>query len=159
MDRAKAEEDPSYKQLIPYVLFRYKGQYLSYTRGASGGESRLHAKMSLGIGGHINPIDNKEGQRDHATYMAGVAREIEEEISLQGPIEHQIVGLLNDDSNEVGKVHLGVIHLVELHSEEISPGEAAISNLTFHSKETLQGALYDQLESWSQYCAKHLDYL
>ena len=59
MDRGEAEDDPSHKQLIPYALFHYKGKFLNYQRGKSGGEARLHAKRSLGIGGHINPVDTR----------------------------------------------------------------------------------------------------
>ena len=80
MDREAAEEDPSHKQLIPYALFRHGDRYLHYVRGKSGGESRLHALGSLGIGGHINPVDERTDPLGKATYLAGVEREIEEEL-------------------------------------------------------------------------------
>ncbi len=157
LDRAEAEQDPSHKQLIPYAIFRHKGRYLCYQRGKSGGEARLHAKRSLGIGGHINPVDSRSGNLGMDTYMAGVEREIREELEIEGGFTQSIVALLNDDSNEVGKVHLGVVHLVELESDQVRAAEDAIADLRFFSKEELQGSMRDSLESWSQFCADMLD--
>ncbi len=157
MDRGLAENDPTHKQLIPYAIFRHGSRYLCYQRGKAGGESRLHAKRSLGIGGHINPIDTREGNRGLDTYMAGVEREIREELNIQGGFQQKIVALLNDDANEVGKVHLGVVHLVELESDEVSSAEDSIADLQFFSKEELQGQMNSSLESWSQFCVEILD--
>ena len=131
MDRETAEDDPSHKQIIPYSLFRYRGSYLHYIRGKAGGESRLHAQGSLGIGGHINPVDERADPLGRATYMAGVAREIDEELALPSQPEQQIVALLNDDSNAVGRVHLGFVHLFDLESEEAQAREDALSELQF----------------------------
>jgi predicted NUDIX family phosphoesterase len=159
MDRAAAEDDPTHKQLIPYSLFRHEGRYLHYVRGKSGGESRLHALGSLGIGGHINPVDAREDHLGQATYMAGVTREIEEELILEGEHPHRVVALLNDDSNAVGQVHLGVVHLFELTSREVSAREDALSDLQFKTLEELRGPLYEQLESWTRFCVDALDEL
>lgn len=159
MDRAAAEDDPSHKQLIPYAIFRHGDCYLCYQRGKSGGEARLHAKRSLGIGGHINPIDEREGNRGLDTYMAGVEREIREELHIEGSFSQSIVALLNDDGNEVGKVHLGVVHLVELESDQVRAAEDSIADLRFFTKEELQGEMRENLESWSQFCADMLDSL
>ena len=157
MDREAAEEDPDHKQIIPYSLFRYQDRYLHYTRGKSGGESRLHAQGSLGIGGHINPVDERGDPLGHATYMAGVAREIDEELVLSTTPEQRIVALLNDDSNAVGRVHLGVVHLFELTDEEASAREDALCDLQFQSIMELKGSLYDSLESWSRFCVDALE--
>lgn len=162
MDRAAAEQDPSHKQLIPYCIFRVKGskgdRYLHYTRGKSGGESRLHASGSLGIGGHINPVDQREdGHLGVATYMAGVEREIEEELNLSGEHSNTIVALLNDDSNSVGEVHLGVVHMIDLESDNVSANEDAIANLSLLSLDELRGEYYPHLETWSQLCVDVLD--
>ncbi len=159
MDRASAEDDPTHKQLIPYSLFRHEGRYLHYVRGKSGGESRLHAMGSLGIGGHINPIDAREDHLGQATYMAGVTREIEEELILEGDHPHRVVALLNDDSNAVGQVHLGVVHLFELESDEVSAREDALADLQFKTVEELRGPLYERLESWTRFCVDALDEL
>ena len=157
MDREAAEEDPSFKQIIPYSIFRIGDHYLHYVRGKSGGESRLHAQGSLGIGGHINPVDERNDPLGHATYIAGVAREIDEEIILPSQPTQQIVALLNDDNNPVGRVHLGVVHLFELESREAQSREDALLDLQFKSSEELKGPLYDSLESWSRFCVDALD--
>lgn len=157
MDREAAEDDPGFKQIIPYSIFRFGNHYLHYVRGKSGGESRLHAQGSLGIGGHINPVDERSDPLGHATYIAGVAREIDEEIALPARPQQKIVALLNDDSNPVGRVHLGVVHLFELESMEAQAREDALSDLQFKSTEELQGPLYDLLESWSRFCVDALD--
>ncbi|HCQ39724.1 MAG: hypothetical protein CMP30_04015 [Roseibacillus sp.] len=157
MDREAAEDDPGFKQIIPYSIFRFGNHYLHYVRGKSGGESRLHAQGSLGIGGHINPVDERSDPLGHATYIAGVAREIDEEIALPARPQQKIVALLNDDSNPVGRVHLGVVHLFELESMEAQAREDALSDLQFKSTEELQGPLYDLLESWSRFCVDALN--
>ncbi len=159
MDRGTAEEDPTHKQLIPYALFRYKGKFLHYVRGKAGGEARLHAKGSMGIGGHINPVDMRDDALGMETYMAGVKREIDEELNIEGNYSHKVIAILNDDSNEVGKVHLGVVHLVELESDQVSSGEDAIADVKFSSVDELQNTIKPNLETWSQYCAEILDQL
>lgn len=148
MDRGEAENDPAHKQLIPYCLFRYQDQILHYVRGASGGESRLHAKGSIGIGGHINPIDEENGQ---STYEAAVQREIEEELIIEGTYTSQIVGLINDEENEVGKVHLGVVHLIDLETNKVTAGEDSQADLKFIPISELRTTYFEQLESWSQF--------
>ncbi|GAA5497448.1 hypothetical protein Rhal01_03644 [Rubritalea halochordaticola] len=153
MDRAEAEEDPTHKQLIPYALFRHNGKFINYMRSKSGGEARLHAKRSMGIGGHINPEDEREDHLGMETYLAGVEREINEELNIQGNYTQKIVALLNDDSNEVGKVHLGVVHLFELETNQVTSNEDAIADLKFNTIEELQGEMHENLESWSQICA------
>ncbi len=155
MDRAAAEEDPTHKQLIPYCVFKHGDKVLHYTRGKSGGENRLHALISVGVGGHINPVDTGEGRTGPAAYFAAVRREIEEELELPGGYEQKIVALLNDDTNPVGQVHLGVIHLVELPSPEAVAKEDALSELAFSSLEDLSGPLFGRLETWSQHCVTY----
>ncbi|MDP0492369.1 MAG: hypothetical protein Q7Q71_15080 [Verrucomicrobiota bacterium JB023] len=156
MDRAVAEEDPSHKQLIPYCLFHYQGALLHYTRGKSSGESRLHAKGSVGIGGHINPVDAGEEHLGEATYYAAVEREIAEELTIDGGHSNRIIGLINDDSNNVGKVHLGIVHLFDLDSADVSSNEDALANLAFQSRERLLGELLPHLETWSAHCVQAL---
>ena len=153
MDRGPAEDDPTHKQLIPYAIFHHNGKFLNYQRGKSGGEARLHAKRSLGIGGHINPIDTREDNLGTDTYMAGVEREIDEELNITGNYTQRTVAILNDDSNEVGKVHLGVVHLFELETDQITSNEDSIADLKFSTIVELQGDMYDSLETWSQFCA------
>ncbi len=156
MDRAAAEEDPSHKQLIPYCVFRCGNRILHYTRGKAGGESRLHAKISVGVGGHVNPIDTASGRVGSDAYHAAVTREIEEELDLPEEHEHRIIALLNDETNSVGKVHLGIVHLVDLKSDEVASREDALLDLRFSSLTDLNGPLFDRLETWSQFCIRHL---
>jgi predicted NUDIX family phosphoesterase len=156
MDRAKAEENPSFKQIIPYALFHHNGHYLHYTRGKSGGESRLHAQGSVGIGGHINPVDERADPLGRETYLAGVEREIDEELNIIGGHRNRIMALLNDDSNEVGKVHLGVVHIFDLDSNEVTSAEDSLANLSFQSAADLKGPLRPRLETWSQFCVDEL---
>lgn len=156
MDRAEAEEDPSHKQLIPYCIFRCGDRILHYTRGKAGGESRLHAKISVGVGGHVNPVDTGDGRTGASAYHAAVTREIEEELDLPEEHEHRIVALLNDESNPVGQVHLGIVHLVDLKSDAVSSREDALTDLAFTSLEELNGSEFDRLETWSQICIRHL---
>lgn len=156
MDREAAEMDPSHKQLIPYCIFRCGGRVLHYTRGKSGGESRLHAKISVGVGGHVNPVDTGGGKTGPDAYNAAVTREIEEELELPASHPHRIIALLNDDSNPVGEVHLGVVHLVELPTEAVTSREDALANLGFSALADLNGKYFDQLETWSQFCVRHL---
>ena len=156
MERAAAEDDPSHKQLIPYCIFRSGDRILHYTRGKSGGESRLHAKISVGVGGHVNPIDMGDGRTGPDAYHAAVTREIEEELDLPEEHAHRIIALLNDESNLVGQVHLGIVHLVELKSETVASREDALTDLGFSSLEDLNGDSFGRLETWSQFCIRHL---
>ena len=156
MDRAAAEEDPSHKQLIPYCIFRCGDRILHYTRGKSGGESRLHAKISVGVGGHVNPVDTGGGRTGPDAYHAAVTREIEEELDLPEEHEHHIIALLNDDSNPVGQVHLGIVHIVDLKSDAVASREDALTDLAFTPLAELNGPRFEQLETWSQFCIRHL---
>lgn len=158
LPRPSAEEDPSHKQIIPYLVLRHGDRVLCYTRGKSGGEARLHAKMSVGIGGHMNDGDTHATHFDRAAYLRAVERELHEELEIPGPYRQRAVALINDDSNEVGRVHLGVVHLVEVDSTDIRPREDAIRDLAFLTAAELQQER-DRLESWSQIVADALPQL
>jgi predicted NUDIX family phosphoesterase len=131
---------------------------LHYVRGKKAGEQRLVAKGSLGIGGHMNDTDEGLFTLDAEAYHAAVQREVGEELRLRSAYKDSVVALLNDDSNEVGKVHLGVVHVFELDSDNVEKGEAMITELQFLSREQLD-AKRDALESWSQICLDSLDQL
>ncbi|MBL9115299.1 MAG: NUDIX domain-containing protein [Verrucomicrobiaceae bacterium] len=155
MDRPAAEEDPSHKQLIPYSLFHHSGRLLCYTRGGKGGEKRLHAKKSVGIGGHINPVDQTQAHLGEQTYNNGVEREITEELRITGSYKQKVIGLINDDSNDVGRVHLGVVHWFDLESDDVASNEDAIQDLQFVPINELVTRI-DELETWSAFCVKHV---
>ena len=154
MDRGEAEQSPQFKQLITYAIFCHEGRILAYARTNKSGESRLHDKWSLGIGGHINPIDGLTASVE--TYLAGMEREIREEITFSGNATQQIYALINDDTNEVGSVHLGIVHLFNLDSDDVRSNEKALDKLGFRTLEELSGELYDKLETWSAICVDAL---
>lgn len=156
MDRAAAEDDPTHKQLIPYCVIRCGSKILNYTRGKAGGESRLHAQRSVGVGGHINPVDTGNGRTGPAAYQAAVERELAEELVFHDIHETHVIALLNDDTNPVGQVHLGIVHLIEIKSDDVQSNEDALADLRFTELSTLAGPEFDSLETWSQFCIQHL---
>lgn len=156
MDRATAEDDPTHKQIIPYCIIRCGDRILNYTRGKAGGEARLHALRSVGVGGHINPIDTGGGRTGPDAYQAAVERELSEELIFEVPHQNRIIGLLNDESNPVGQVHLGIVHLIDVESDAVHSNEDALADLTFTPLADLNGPLFDRLETWSQACIRHL---
>lgn len=158
LSRSKAENDPSHKQIIPYVLLTHAGKVLHYVRGKKAGEQRLVAKGSIGIGGHMNESDESLFALDEAAYRAGVEREVAEEISINTRFEDRVVALLNDDSNDVGKVHLGVVHVFKLAEPKVEKREAMITSIAFLGKDELVRRR-DALETWSQICVDSLETL
>jgi predicted NUDIX family phosphoesterase len=131
---------------------------LHYVRGKKAGEQRLVAKGSIGIGGHMNETDESLFAMDEQAYRAGVEREVNEEIKIDTPFEDRIVALLNDDSTEVGRVHLGIVHIFKLKEPKVHKREAMITGLTFLTREELI-ARRESLESWSQICLDSLERL
>jgi len=151
MARSLAETDPSFKQIIPYVLLVHGGKVLHYVRGKKTGEQRLVSKGSIGIGGHMNNEDEVFPALNEDAYMQGVMREINEELKIGTSYKNRVMALLNDDSNEVGKVHLGVVHIFDLTEPTVEKNEAMITNLAFLTAEEL-AERRELLESWSQIC-------
>lgn len=160
MPRPAMEEDPSFKQLIPYVVFRKFRQpdgvtpmYFVYTRTKLQGEQRLHGKRSLGVGGHIEIHDGVDGK----PYEIGLVRELLEETVAEFPYEIQAPwGLLNDDSNAVGAVHLGVVHFANVLEGLIeAKNSAEMADTGFHNILWLVSRI-DEFESWSQIIIRHL---
>src|SRR5437870_6547553 len=158
LPRAQAETDPTHKQIIPYALIAFDNKVLYYVRGKKAGEQRLVAKGSIGIGGHMNDSDESLFAWDEAAYRAGVEREVNEEIKIDTRFEDRIVALLNDDTTEVGRVHLGIVHVFKLAEPTVEKREAMITGLTFLPKEELL-ARRESLETWSQICLDSLDRL
>lgn len=156
--RPLAEKDPSHKQIIPYVLLAHGDGVLFYVRGKKAGEQRLVAKGSIGIGGHMNESDESLFALDEAAYRAGVEREVGEEIVINTKFEDRIVALLNDDSTEVGQVHLGIVHIFKLAEPKVDKREAMITGVAFLRKDELLSRR-DSLETWSQICLDSFDRL
>ncbi|REK21722.1 MAG: phosphoesterase [Planctomycetota bacterium] len=157
--RSEVEEDPSYKQLIPYCVFRYRGEdeqetVFQYTRGGGQGEKRLHAKRSVGIGGHISAVD-ADGDGDIHPYDEGMRRELTEEVLIDTPYTQQQVGLINDDETAVGRVHLGVVHLFDVTEPRVHSREDDILEDGFRPVGDILSEL-EHFESWSQICMQAL---
>lgn len=156
MNRSQVEKDPSYKQLIPYVIMSHDGKYLSYIRGKRAGEARLVGNRSIGIGGHINPVDwTLFSTEPYKTYLEAVDREVAEEVSVETSHTNHIVALLNDESNEVGSVHLGIVHYWALDEPKVNKREQMITQMAFMTPAELH-EVKDTLETWSGLCAEHL---
>ena len=145
IDRPAAEETPSYKQIIPYVVLTQKGRVFTTRRLNKGGESRLHGKLSIGIGGHINPVDETDRR---SVLMKGLERELEEEVYIQHRGELVPQGFINDDGNGVGAVHLGLCFSMEVEGE-VSVKEMEKLSGAWMSLQELKEE-YHNMETWSQ---------
>jgi len=156
MPRAKAETNPQFKQVIPYVVITDGKKILHYVRGKKAGEQRLAAKGSIGIGGHINDEDHTLFAFGIQAFQDAVKREACEELSVQGEFDARPVGLINDDSTEVGQVHFGVVHVLFRTAEQVKKNEQVITQMEFLPIAELK-AKREQMETWSQICLDHLD--
>lgn len=149
VDRDIAERDADYKQLIPYVVLRFRGLIFAYHRGARSSEARLRGRISIGLGGHIGESDVGDHLLTREIYHRAARREMEEEVELSSPYDERIVGLINDDSDEVGRVHFGVVHLWDLTDPRVKGREAQIVEGRFASLTELEKGKSD-LEGWSR---------
>lgn len=144
--RNLAEEDESYKQLIPYLVITFNDNVLLLERFNTQGETRLHNKLSIGIGGHINRIDEITGK---TPWECGMKRELHEELTCDGNYSAKFIGLLNDDTVSVGKVHLGLVYLVEFNSGNVTVKEQDKMSGRFVDLNVLKES-YPHMETWSQ---------
>jgi len=154
-ERRYCEQDSSFKQIIPYSIVLHGDRIFLLRRFASQGESRLHNKMSIGVGGHINPIDGVENFLE-----AGCAREIAEELEIAEEIAPRPVGIINDESNAVGSVHLGIVHLVRLEKGAVKVRETDMMEGSFVPVEELKKLTQDpasNFETWSSLIIEKLD--
>ena len=156
--RALAETNPDFKQIIPYVVVTDGKNILHYVRGKKAGEQRLVAKGSIGIGGHINDEDHSLFADGMQAFQDAVEREVREELSVQGVFDAKPVGLINDDSTEVGRVHFGIVHLLFRTPDKVKKNEQVITQVEFVPIEELK-AKREQMETWSQLCLDNLEAL
>lgn len=150
LDRPLAEDDPSLKQLIPYVVVRDGDEVFLMERTDAGGDARLHGKASIGVGGHLNPVDDGDD-----ALMTGLRREWDEELDADWEPRFELVGLLNDDTNPVGAVHLGVVFTVEAAGRPVAVRERDKLIGRFAGPAEVARA-WDRLETWSQLVAPSL---
>jgi len=145
LPRAEAEQDPEHKQLIPYLVLRHAGRVFHYRR-KGGGEKRLAARRSIGIGGHVTDEDGPAAE----AYRAGLLRELREEVELAGGYRERCVGLINDDRTPVGQVHLGIVHVLDLAGDQVRCKEAALAESGFAALEQLRADV-ESFETWSRF--------
>jgi len=143
--RADVEADPSWLQLIPYVVLSHDDRLFHYTRSTAGGERRLHARRSVGIGGHINPCDTADGD----PYRAGLLREVTEEVLIESGYHEQLFGLVHDPTTPVGQVHLGIVHIWSIHRPRVRTLDSALAGGGFARVDELLGERA-AFETWSQ---------
>jgi predicted NUDIX family phosphoesterase len=139
-DRAAMERDPSYKQVIPYLVLRDGDAWFLMRRTRAGGDERLHDLWSIGVGGHLNPGDGGLAR--------GLLREWQEEVLADFVPEFRPIGLLNDDTTDVGRVHLGVVYVADAGGRDVTIRE--IDKLSGEFVPTsVVAAVSAQLETWS----------
>lgn len=143
MPRNLAEENFEYKQIIPYLVFQHGDKYFLMQRKSGSSEQRLANKYSLGIGGHL-----REEDMDGATLFDWARREFDEEINYSGNLEITPLGILNDDSNDVGKVHVGFVFLLRGDSANISIKSELQSGQLLTLDECKEN--YNTMETWTQ---------
>ena len=150
--RDEAEVDASFRQIIPYVLIRRDGKFLLSERLKKQTETRLHGKLSLGTGGHINPADTQSGD----VLQAGLERELSEEVFVEKPLNLRFLGIINDYSSEVSFYHLGLLYLLDAEGD-VHIRETGKMTGRLVSPEELAG-LTEYMETWSQVVFKALDF-
>ena len=141
--RHEAETDFTYKQIIPYLIFKNEDRYFLMQRRKSASETRLANKYTLGIGGHLREED-MEGK----SLFDWARREFHEEINYSGSLDITPLGILNDDSDDVGKVHTGFVFLLEGDSSDISI-KSELKNGHLLTQEECEKH-YSSMETWSQ---------
>jgi predicted NUDIX family phosphoesterase len=156
LNRSEAENDRRYKQLIPYVLVVCDGRLLRYQRGKGGQETRLRGLWSVGIGGHISEEDHSLFTKDFG-YVEGMRREVREEVEVE-EVSESAVAVINDDSTDVGYVHFGVVHVMQVANENVAGRRSGIASPEFIAiADALKEA--SNYESWSRFCLENLNVL
>lgn len=141
IDRPTAEVSPQFKQIIPYVVIRRGDSVYLLQRTPKQTEARLHHKLSIGVGGHINP--------DTPELLDGLQKELEEEVDVAGDYDLSFAGILNDDSTEVGSVHLGAVFVLDAHDKNVRVRETEKMSGRWAERAEL-ARVREQLETWSQ---------
>jgi predicted NUDIX family phosphoesterase len=145
--RAQVESDPTYKQIVPYVVLMWENQVFHYTRGKRATETRLQALRSVGVGGHISADDRSLFD---SPYREAMFREVAEEVYLETAYSERCIGLINDDTTAVGQVHLGIVHVFDLAEPKVARREQVLTRSGFATLADVQ-AQADEFESWSQF--------
>lgn len=154
--RKELENNPKYKQIIPYAILSHDGTVFSYQRGKLLGEQRLLGDYSIGLGGHISPHDVSSFE---VAYESAMRRELNEEVEIDSTYKKEVfAALVNDDSDDVGKVHFGMIHVLYLDKPNVRPKEKSIDEATFVDPTFLLKHIA-KYENWSQICIRNIERL
>lgn len=153
--RKEVENIPAFKQIIPYVILKCGDLVFRYTRGKYLSEKRLEKKFSIGIGGHIRQEDENLFSLQTSIYDETIEREVNEEVNILTQYKNQRVGLINDDSNEVGRVHFGIVHIFDLEEPLVKKKETSITECKFLPTQNLKRN-FTKYETWSQLCITEL---
>lgn len=145
--RGDMEENPDYKQLISYCLLENQnGEILVYERLSGGGEERLHGQSSIGVGGHMNDVVGADSINE--VLRVNAQRELEEEVGLSEDSQNmEYIGFINDDNNDVGKVHMGVVFKITVNSNDVEAKETDTLRIKWIEKGKIES--YDDFETWS----------
>jgi predicted NUDIX family phosphoesterase len=146
--RAELETDPSWKQIIPYLVVRHATRYLLMRRTRAGGDARLHERYSIGVGGHLNPGDGD--------VIGALRREWREEVAADFEPRFHFVGLLNDEDDPVGAVHLGFVYRADVSGRRVGIRETDKLSGEFRAPAEV-AAVLDRMESWSRLLFEHLE--
>jgi predicted NUDIX family phosphoesterase len=151
--RTQAEKDYNFKQVIPYVVVRHENQYLLIWRTSKQTEARLHNLYSLGVGGHINDTDIPSAANN--IILTGMRRELTEEITVEGEQSCKIVGIINDDSTDVSRVHMGFVFVLRTASAHYTIMEPEKYTAAWKTAAEL-AAHYNKMETWAQIVYDHI---
>lgn len=154
VERRHAEQDSSLKQIIPYTIVLHEESVLLLRRSKKGGDARLHDKLSIGVGGHVNPPDAEHGLDDLLALCTN--RELDEELVIEGTPRLGTIGVINDDSNPVGSVHFGVVGTARVDTTNVAVRETELLTAQFVSRDELRRLAEDpsvNLETWSRLIA------
>jgi predicted NUDIX family phosphoesterase len=146
--RGDVEDDATWKQVIPYVVLRDGPLLFLMRRTRAGGDARLFERYTIGVGGHVNPPDRGLG--------GGLLREWREELDADWDPEFRLVGMLNDDDDPVGAVHLGIVYEVEAAGRPVAVRETDKLTGTFAAPEDVRVVL-DRMETWSALVFEHFE--
>ncbi|MFJ8247239.1 hypothetical protein [Peribacillus asahii] len=146
-----AELNFAFKQPIPYIIIKRGDQFFVTERLEGGGESRLHGKLSMGAGGHMNPLEKDYYSIDKIIAI-NTERELEEELDIQGEYNLNIIGLINDDSEDVSRVHIGILGFLELEEGgEVAVRETdQLAGKWYTIDELREPSTYNRLENWGK---------
>jgi predicted NUDIX family phosphoesterase len=158
VDRDLAEQDTNLQQIIPYCVLRWNGEVFTYERTKKSGENRLHNLLSLGIGGHVNPVDSDSSDNTELLikgflvpqiYTNAFYRELNEEVEILSSFQNTIIGCIRDTSNDVGRVHFGIIHRLTLKEKNVKTVDPALTNGVFRGIVEVKRDI-EKFESWSK---------